>query len=618
MHIKKRHMPAFAMIALAAGLGVWVLTTQRGEKGEGDKTLIPIQKEDLSRIEVEFYASRDTEYDEEREKLIEEIEKANAESAESSESGAESASPGESEPESSVESVEGESGESASAESEAALEPKRLVMAKVTEGEDEYWTFEEPIRARVAPASVDSLVERLSFLACTRTVETDKGEVLNPADYGLERPVLRLTCTGAKGKTVTVAIGKKHPTAQTERFAMVEGTKSVAVIDNSLVSDLTREAADMRDKRLFTLKSDEVKTVRIDRGRQPAEVETPETESEAAESEGPESEGIESDPWSMESEEDKELPLEGFSLEKGETDEGDAKWTLSSGAEGAADGDTASCEGLVSGLCSKSATEIVVDEPTAEDLARYGLDDPVQTFTLTGRKKKGKKERSTDTTETVTIGDRDDEGNYYAMASWKPEIMLVPGAAFDALEKQFADLRDKSLHDFTADDLESIETVRGGFQAKLLYDRKEKKWNLADGNDAKEFAVTSLVDSMVNLTASKFYVEATEDLSAYGLDAPQATVTLQPRKGDPVVLYFGSIPEDDPTMIHVKVAGQDGIVGVESYRLYSIPEKLSDIADAPVAETESASGSAEAASSAESAESAAPALDVTFESSASE
>ncbi len=288
------------------------------------------------------------------------------------------------------------------------------------------------------------------------------------------------------------------------------------------------------------------------------------------------------------------------------------------GAEGSADGDTSACGGLVSGLCAKTATKIVVDEPKAEDLAKYGLDDPVQTFTVTGRKKKGNREFSADTTETVTIGDRDSDGNYYVMASWKPEIMLVPGSAFDALEKRFADLRDKSLHDFSADELESIETVRGGLQTKLVYDRKEKKWDLADGNDTKEFAVTSLVDSVVNLTASKFYVEATDDLSAYGLDSPQATVTLTPRKGEPVTLYFGDIPEEDPMTIYVKVAGRDGIVGVESYRLYSIPEKLSDIADVPVAEAESESESSVAAPGMESsAESAAPALELSLESSVS-
>jgi hypothetical protein len=553
VRLSKRHTPALVVALIAVGLGVYVSTRERGVAPESG-TLVDIQKSDLSRIAVDWYPDRDKRYDKDLEKRKKEAAK--------TESGSESG-------ESSTAS------ESASAESSASgkgdAKAKRIVMHKVVEGEDEYWMLDEPVSCRIDPTTASALTGRLGMLKAERTVEKEKGEQIDAALYGLDEPVARVTLEGRKGETTTLLFGRKHPTATSERFARVEGRDQVAVVTDSLLTDLTREAKDIRDKRLFTLKSDEVKVVQVGRAHTPA----------SASGESGESSPESTPPW--QSPDTKKDPAsDSYTLTKGETDKGDSKWSLSGPMD--AEADSGECSTLLSGLTSKKVEEFVVEAPTDADLARYGLADPAHNYTLTGRKKHTdtKKEWKSDTTETLSVGNKAPGGkSYYARVSWRPEIVTIAAEGFDIISKSASDLRKKALHDIAQTDLTGIETVKGGFVAKLTYDRKEKKWNLADGQKTKEFAVTGLVSGLANLSVSKFVTDEPGDLATYGLDQPSATVVLTPKKGEPVTITFGKPVPDEPSLVYAKRADRNQIVALESYRLMSIPEKLSDIADVP-------------------------------------
>lgn len=562
MRVSKRHTPALVVALIAVGLGVYVSTRERGVAPESG-TLVDIQKGDLSRISVDWYPDRDTQYDKDLEKRKKE--------AARSESGGESA-------ESSVdsESASSESAASGRAESQA----KRIVMHKVVEGEDEYWMLDEPVSCRIDPTTASALTGRLGMLKAERTVEAEKGEQVDAALYGLDQPVVRLTLEGRKGETATLAFGRKHPTSTSERFVRVEGRNAVAVVTNSLMTDLTREAKDIRDKRLFTLKNDEVKVVQAGRAHAPASA-----SGESAES-SPES----TPPWQS-PEAEKAPASDSYTVTKGETSKGDAKWDLSGPIS--AEADSSECSSLVSGLISKKVEEFVVDKPSDADLTRYGLTDPAHTYTLTGRKKhtETKRDWKTDTTETLWLGNKAPGGkSYYARMSWRPEIVTIAAEGLDIVSKSAADLRKKALHDIAQTDLTAVETVKGGFVAKLVYDRKEKKWNLADGQKTKEFAVTGLVSGLASLSVDKFVTDEPGDLATYGLDQPSATVILTPKKGEPVTITFGKPLPDEPSLVYAKRSDRNQIVAVESYRLMSIPEKLSDIADVPAPPVAAESG----------------------------
>lgn len=566
MALSKRHRTPLVVIGLAAVVGAFVLLTQRGTKAE-KTTLVEIQKGDLSRIAVEWYPERDTRYDSALEKA-----KKKAERRAAAESG---------------ESLAAESGESSeSSAAEAPEDAKRIVMRKVIDGEDQYWELEEPVQCRIDPSTSDGLVGTLAMLKADRLVDFDKGETEDDSSLGLDKPVARVTCEGKRGNTSTLMLGRKHPTTTSERYARVEGDSRIAIVAASLLSDLTREAKDIRDKRLFSMKSDEIKTVEAGRAHPPTSLSGESGESEATESELPPPYG---------EEEKKEPATDSYSLTKGEDANGDPKWSIA--GEITADADSNEVSTLVSSLASKRAEDFVVDKPTDAELAEYGLDSPAQSYTLTGRKKhaESKKEWRSDTTEMLQVGHKTADGkSYYIRVSWRPEIMKIAAEGFEIVSKSASDLRDKAMHQIEQKDLTRIETTRGGFQAKLEYDKKDKKWNLADGSKPKEFAVSGLVSGLANLSISKFISEEASDLAKYGLDQPQATVVLTPKKGDPVTVYLGKAVEGDSSLLYAKRADRDQVVAIDSYRLYSIPEKLSEIADIPTPpQTESSAESVE-------------------------
>lgn len=580
MKLRRRHIPALITVGAAIILGAIVMTTQRGKRPE-KATMIPVEQKDLVRITVEWDPGRDAEWEKEDKKRDEE-----AKSSESPESEVDSAE--------STEDDEAESDpwdlddtESAEPESEPSTQPRRTAVRKVTEGEDEYWVMDEPLGGvRVDPTRMDSILSRLSFLQSSREVPYERGETPVPSDYGLDRPMARITCVNKSGRSYTVLIGRKHWISTYERFAMVEGRPGILVIPASVVTDVTKEPDELRDKRLFTLASDNVKLIQVVRNAVPAKADAAaEDQAESAETESDEpaeeAESAESEHGLGES---KSAKLGSLTLKRFEPEgrDDDPRWEIE--GEVTTPGDPNSCRNFASDLTAKRVDRVVRDNVSPELLRQYGLSSPSQVYTITGRKKTkdGKREFRTDTTETLYVGGKDADGNYYIRLDWRPnEVGILKAADFDALQKGVEDLREKALHRVKRDEVKTIETVRGGFLTKLEKDRKKDQWILADGQKTKEFAASSLASSILNLDAREFVADSAADLAQYGLDAPAATVIITPRSGRPVKILFGSNVEDDSTLVYAMVEGRDAIYAVDAYKLDAIPEKLSDIADVP-------------------------------------
>jgi len=544
--VSKRHIPALVTIVAAVVLALVVITTQKGKRRE-EQTLIPIQQSDVASIVIEWNPQQDAIYDKE----LKAIEKA---------------------AEAKTESAPARSVESAAADTESAppaKELKRTVLRKVTGGEDSYWVFDEPLPgARVDPTTAESIEKRVSFLDSLRKVPFDKGEAVDLHEFGLDEPMLSLTVDGIRGKSFTLHIGRKQFQSDSERFAQVEGSDDVVVVQSSLVTDLTKDPKDMRDKSLFVLKPEEVKVIEAAR--------RPEAEGAATESAPPEPKS----PYDSEFTKAK-LATDSFTatlIEPSTVDE-EPRWELA--GEGSGKGDANSCRGLASDLTSKKADKIAVDEPTPEQLAEYGLDSPLQTYTVTGRRKHvdTKKPFGSDTTETLYVGSKDPDGNYYVRVDWKPSVMVIKSADFDSLQKKFADLRDKSLNDFKDKDIKTIRTTRGGFSVTLVHQPKEeKKWVLADGEEVKETAASSLSSAVLYLNAREFIEDKPTDLGKYGLDQPRATIEIVPRSGKPVTIYLGAEVAGKAGQLYARSSDNKAVVTVDSYIMNSIPAKLSDIA----------------------------------------
>jgi hypothetical protein len=119
------------------------------------------------------------------------------------------------------------------------------VIAGERPGDYASWRMEKPLAARVDPKAVAALDLLLSRLRAASLVDTGPGAA-DPARFGLDRPVVRVTWTlrpvasePAGGGTLRVgdAVGK----ADERRFAAIDGRPGVFTIDPKALAILTAE-----------------------------------------------------------------------------------------------------------------------------------------------------------------------------------------------------------------------------------------------------------------------------------------------------------------------------------------------------------------------------------------
>lgn len=108
------------------------------------------------------------------------------------------------------------------------------------------WRIVQPLGARADSAAVSRLLETLSNLEKTRTIEK-----VAPADVGLDKPRAKvsLTVAGQSGETV-LEVGAAVPTGG-ETLVAVAGNPDAYVVNDGLLADVRKPAGDWRDHQIF-------------------------------------------------------------------------------------------------------------------------------------------------------------------------------------------------------------------------------------------------------------------------------------------------------------------------------------------------------------------------------
>ena len=131
--------------------------------------------------------------------------------------------------------------------------PKKPAAAKLSEalanpgpqalGE---WRIAQPIAARADAAAVDRLLDDLTNLEKSRTLDR-----VVPADVGLDKPraVVALTLSGKPGETV-LDVGAAVPTGG-QTIVAIAGRPQAYVVGDSLMADVNKKPGDWRDRQMF-------------------------------------------------------------------------------------------------------------------------------------------------------------------------------------------------------------------------------------------------------------------------------------------------------------------------------------------------------------------------------
>jgi hypothetical protein len=198
----------------------------------------------------------------------------------------------------------------------------------------------------------------------------------------------------------------------------------------------------------------------------------------------------------------------------------DGTWRIVDPAQ--VDADQTEVSGLTTSLTGIEMGRVV--EENASDLARYGLADPKIKIAFKGQG---------NAAGEILIGDKTATGtDLYAAKAGEKRVFLVPSYQENSFNKKPFDLRDKRILTIKRDDIDLLD-VGGTSQYQLT--RVGTDWRLKAPMQARAdySAIEGLLTRLTTTNMTKLVEQgaaggsiAPDVLAKYGLDKPQATVSI--------------------------------------------------------------------------------------------
>ncbi|HXE79439.1 MAG TPA: DUF4340 domain-containing protein [Vicinamibacterales bacterium] len=209
-------------------------------------------------------------------------------------------------------------------------------------------------------------------------------------------------------------------------------------------------------------------------------------------------------------------------------------WKLTEPVAAPADQDEVSS--LTSSLASLEIQQVVDENPG--DLEQFGLAKPRVTvsFTTSG----GDKPRR------LLIGQRTPtEGHAYAKRDDESRVFLIFAYLDSTFDKKPFDLRNKRVLSFDRDKVDRLEIVEGGKRVEAVKEGLDWRLTVPVKARADYSAVEGVISRLHTAEMTSIVAEdAGNDLSKYGLDKPQAAVTVG-AGSTRATIAFGSAAEDE-------------------------------------------------------------------------
>ncbi len=348
----------------------------------------------------------------------------------------------------------------------------------VERGKDGGWVLTKPIATNADQTAVDSMAGAISSLEITDTADENPTDL---AQFGLARPAVTLTVT-TKNKHVLPAIevGKETPVGNSAYIRMSD-QPAVLLVASSFPPNVEKSVDDLRSRALITLKPASINRIVI----------TPA-------SSGP------------------EIELE----RKGEN------WMIVKPERTAADG--AAVQQFLDTVTAGQVSEFVDDKPS--DLTKYGLVSPSLRIAFYG----GKDNQE----ESMLFGFKLPEAEKNSIYVRRGEggerpVVSVADYVFNAADKTFDDLRDKTLLVFDRSSVERI-AVAGGPPPALIARAPGGKWSITgEGKtaNAEVLVAESLLDQLHDLQGTKIVEDPMIDPKRYGMERPSLEFTLYAKDG---------------------------------------------------------------------------------------
>lgn len=402
----------------------------------------------------------------------------------------------------------------------AELEIKRIDSTVKLKREGDGWQILAPVTARGDRGPIDETVTSVVTARSDREIDADPKSL---ADFGLDKPAAEITARLKDGKQLGLILGAKSPTGVWV-YAREAGKPAVFVVGDSVLRDSTRPIGELRDKTVLAFELRDVTGLEIDTR-------------------------------------DDRIALE----------QADGKWRMARPRPLPADSDTV--RDFLDKLRAARVKEFAADSPRS--LEPFGLDKPVKIDVQTGRDK----DRAT---KTLLVGRADPaKKGVYAMRPGESTVLLIPDETWNAVPKNVAVLRDKTLVAFDRDKVSRIEIESPKGSVTLAKDGDRWKITAPQALTADQVEAGAVLFKLRELRAQAFLTDDASGIPRY-LAKPTVRVNVTEQGASaPRTVLLAPSPEKrgGASSAYAAVAGQGPVVLVDGKALDDLGRSLDDLRD---------------------------------------
>ena len=178
---------------------------------------------------------------------------------------------------------------------------------------------------------------------------------------------------------------------------------------------------------------------------------------------------------------------------------------------------------LTSVLSALSNLRQTRDLGPEKDLQPFGLDKPslVVSFTIG------------DKSHTLSVGKKIPGGQgYYVRRDQDPGVLIIPTSSKESLDRRLSDLRNRSLFDFTVDQVKVLRVKTKKTQVTLEKKGDSWRWSGKEKFKIEPDRLERLLRFVSLARVKEFVSDNPKNLKAYGLAPPLLTFTVVTDKGE--------------------------------------------------------------------------------------
>ena len=333
----------------------------------------------------------------------------------------------------------------------------------------------------------------------------------NLSKYGLAQAAVTIDLQQKSGVEHTIRLGDKDFSGNVV-YALIDASKNVDLLPVSLLDETNKPMSQLRDRSLLELNDAEITGITIDDASGTIAV-----------------------------------------TKKNST------WEIAKPKEVLAD--SSAVDSLASALSTDKFTDVVSESP--DDLAKYGLTHPSMSVTAAI---KGQEFH-------LLVGKKNGD-NYYARDTARPMIFEISSTVYDALNKKFFDLRDKSILQFDPANVTVVE-IHNASGAIQCVQGKDDQWTILQPVADKGKAIQSwkILDPLQNARAKQIYDTPSRAVLAH-LAKPAIDVILTDKSGKKTTIDISAAVGDS---VYVRTTAGPEVYELNTQILKDLGFKAADL-----------------------------------------